>query len=184
MRSPDARAAGLLALVAVCGLSCASAAKPDPKARTAALHGSLADDAPAPGSFRVRLAFPEGADLDLFVTDPAQETVYFANSPSRSGGALVGDVRCGDPAPRVETVVFPDARPGRYRVGVDFAKNCDGSDDHVPFVVVVDGRGSAATRRGEIAPGVFQPIVLEVDVGIPSGGALVTRTNAVAGRGL
>lgn len=165
MRCPETLTGGLLALVALSGLSCASAATPDAHVHT--LRDVLADDAAPPGSLRVRLAVPDGADLDLFVTDPAHETVYFANTPSRSGGVLVRDVRCGDPAPRVETVVFPDAAPGRYRVGVDYAKSCDGADDPVPFVVVVDGRGVAETNRGEVAPMVFLPIVLETDVGPP-----------------
>ncbi|MDG2306897.1 MAG: hypothetical protein P8R42_20080 [Candidatus Binatia bacterium] len=172
MRFPE----GLLALVALVGVlasSCASGVRKDDEAARSAeadsLLAGLAADEPRPGELRVRLVFGARADLDLFVTDPAQETVYFANSPSRSGGSLVGDVRCGDPEPRVETVVFPDAGAGRYRVGVDYPKTCDGVDDAAAFVLVVDGEGVSEVRRGTSTPGIFQPIVIEVDWESPEG---------------
>ena len=34
----------------------------------------------AEGTFVVRLAFEAGSDLDLYVSDPLQETVYYANT--------------------------------------------------------------------------------------------------------
>jgi hypothetical protein len=172
MRFPE-RLLALVAFVALLGMSCATGVRKEDEAARAAeadsLLAGLDPDAPRPGELRVRLAFGKGADLDLFVTDPAQETVYFANSPSRSGGSLAGDVRCGDSEPRVETVVFPDARAGRYRVGVDYPKTCAGGDDAASFVVVVDGDGVLETRRGTSTPGIFQPIVIEVDWALPDG---------------
>ena len=160
------RTRAALALITLVGASCTPLASQDRAAihaaETRSLRGVLDGGAPPPGTLRVRLAFPARADLDLFVTDPAHETVYFANSPSRSGGQLERDVRCDDPAPRVETVVFPDAAPGRYRVGVDYPKPCEGHEGEASFVVAVDGRGPTETRQGRIAPGIFQPIVLEV----------------------
>ena len=120
---------------------------------------------PIPGEVRVRLVFGEAADLDLYVTDPAQETVYFANSPSRGGGRLSHDVRCGEPPPRVETVVFETARPGRYRVGVDFPPvTCDDAQNPTSFVVVFESYGQSREQRLSIRPGEFLPVVLEVDV--------------------
>ena len=166
MRFPEAVAVIVLAAAFV---GCAT---PTPRRTTTpdsrtfdALAASL-DPAPPPiGTLRVRLAFPEWADLDLFVTDPAQETVYFANTPSRSGGRLARDVRCGDAGERIETVVFPDAGPGRYRIGVDHPRRCEGAPDgSAPFVVVVDGHGSPEVRRSAVPFEVFLPIVLEVDV--------------------
>jgi len=130
-----------------------------------ALAAALVASAPAPlapGALRVRLAFGAGADLDLYVTDPLQETVYFANNPSRAGGRLERDLRCDDSAPRIETVTFPDPHPGVYRVGVDFPESCERSRDPVAFAVVVeqDGRVLAEQRSG-IMPLYFAPIVLE-----------------------
>ena len=119
----------------------------------------------APGALRVRLVFGAGADLDLYVTDPLQETVYFANSPSRAGGRLDHDRRCDDPAPRIETVTFPDPHAGVYRVGVDFPESCDRSRDPVAFAVVVERNGQVfAEQRSAIMPLHFAPIVLETPV--------------------
>ena len=120
---------------------------------------------PIPGEVRVRLVFGDSADLDLYVTDPRQETVYFANSPSRGGGRLDHDVRCDEPAPRIETVAFDAALPGRYRVGVDFPPvTCDGAKNAVAFVVVFESHGQRREMRLSIRPGEFLPIVLEADV--------------------
>ena len=113
----------------------------------------------------MRLAFGEEADLDLYVTDPAQETVYFANAVSAaSGGALEADLRCDAPAPRVEAVRFAPAPPGRYRVGVDHPARCGSRRGPVPFVVVAEFGAQRLERRGEVALGQFLPVVLEFEV--------------------
>ena len=118
----------------------------------------------------VRLAFDDAADLDLFVTDPAQESVYFANSPTRSGGRLLEDRRCRDISPRIERVHYADPIPGRYRVGVDFHGRCQDSklsgdeEKQGLYVVRVDIEGRMLTREGMVTPGIFEVIVLEFDV--------------------
>lgn len=118
---------------------------------------------PAPGALRVELVFGAGADLDLYVTDPAQETVYFANTPSRaSGGRLEADRRCEAPAPRIETVVFASAPPGRYRVGVDHAGSCRGdAAAEAAFLIVVEAAGLRRELRGALEPQRFAPSLLE-----------------------
>ena len=118
---------------------------------------------PSPDDLRVELVFGEGADLDLYLTDPSQETVYYANSPSQvNGGRLEADLRCEAAAPRVETVVFPSAPPGRYRVGVDRAETCSGGSAVEPFAVTVEAPGGERRElRGEIARGRFLARVLE-----------------------
>ncbi len=127
----------------------------------------------------VRLAFGANADLDLFVTDPGQEAVYFANSPSRRGGELVVDRRCGDPAPRVEVVHYSSPMAGRYRVGVDFPEVCDdqpsasdpesaslkaGRESEELYVVRVEVDGRVLERVGRILLGEFEVVALEFDV--------------------
>ncbi|MDX1642860.1 MAG: PPC domain-containing protein, partial [Thermoanaerobaculia bacterium] len=152
------------------------AAGPDPgawtpaqRAQAEALEASLAADPPAPpGSLRVRLAFGAAADLDLYVSDPAKETVYYANTPSKSGGALEADRRCAHPAPRVERVRFDAPPPGGYRVGVDAPRRC-GEDaeggDPVVYVVAVERPGRPLLlRRGRITPVRFDPVVVELDL--------------------
>lgn len=127
----------------------------------AALARQLREAAPPDGALVVRLAFGEAGDLDLYVTGPLHETVYYANSPTRIGGRLLGDRRCDAPAPRIETVVFDPAPPGRYRVGVDLPERCDGGRGALPFALEVRAPSGVRTREGRLAPGVFEPIVLE-----------------------
>ncbi len=165
----------IIAVVAALGLSgCAggglgSGNEATWERETARLAAALAAAPPAsPGVLRVRLAFGADADLDLYVTDPRQETVYFANNPTRSGGALAEDVRCGAPEPHVEVVTFRDPLPGVYRVGVDYPKHCRGRDDPASYVVVVEQPGGGREeRRGAIDLLHFAPIVIESRVGAP-----------------
>jgi len=142
------------------------------RARLADLRAALAEPAP-PGLSRgllVRLAFDDAADLDLFVTDPVHESVYFANSPTRSGGSLIDDRRCDDPSPRVEAVHYPSPTAGRYRVGVDFHRRCPESPlsneegKQGLYVVRVDQGGRVLERMGMATPGHFEVIVIEFDV--------------------
>jgi len=115
---------------------------------------------------RVELAFGEGADLDLYVTDPALETVYFANTPTRLGG-LEADLRCGSAGPRIEVVRFPAAPAGRYRVGVDFPERCGTRGDEGGFRLRVRGPGVAREIEGRVAFGRFESRVLEFELAAP-----------------
>jgi len=148
-------AAAALALAA--GLACAGRPAPPPETALPA--------EPLPSGVRVRLAFGPDADLDLHVTDPLQETVYFANTPGASGGALLADVRCQSEGPRVETVRFESPPAGRYRVGVDFPIRCRRVEGSAPFVLEVVADGIRHELRGAIAFGRFEPVVYEFDVG-------------------
>lgn len=165
-RAAVAGGAGCLAVALA--LACASAG-PSPEAlalRQDALAQSLAlppEEATAK-SLVVRLAFDADADLDLYVTDPAQETVYFGNSPSGGGGKLLVDQRCDAPTPRVETVVFARRTRGIVRVGVDAPERCRDDVRAVPFVVDLRAGEQHVQRRGVAIPGRFEVIVLEVEV--------------------
>lgn len=148
-------------------IGCAS---PPPSAPDLAAALRAGPAAPG-GALRVSLAFDAGADLDLYVTDPALETVYFANTPSRLGGALDADRRCDAPAPRVETVRFDPAPAGRYRVGVDYPESCAGADA-APFALRVEGPGVELEQAGEVELGHFRSRALEFQVEAgPDGGA-------------
>jgi len=116
---------------------------------------------PPAGAVVVRLAFDAGADLDLYVTGPHRETVYFANTPTRIGGRLESDQRCDAPAPRIETIVFPDPEPGPYRVGVDFPESCDGRNAAAGFAMDVHSAAGHSARAAWLSPGEFEPIVFE-----------------------
>ena len=135
-----------------------------------ACAGSLPIEAPreppaARDSLRVRLVFGADADLDLYVTGPAQESVYFANPSSRDGGRLVADRRCDSPAPRAETIEFAPAAPGRYRIGVDFMMRCARGVDRARYELFVEQPGRPLLRQGgEATFGAFAPRVLELEV--------------------
>lgn len=121
---------------------------------------------PATTGLRVALLWSEAADLDLYVTDPRQETVYFANPRSGSGGRLERDEPCGERARAraVESVTWPAPPAGRYRVGVDYHDTCGRTRGAVPFRVVVDTHGRREEATGSLEPAEFRYIVLELDV--------------------
>jgi hypothetical protein len=124
-------------------------------ARADALEATLAaEPQAAAGELVVRLAFEPGADLDLYVSDPLEETVYYANTPVRSGGALDEDLRCPH-AQGNETVRFAAPLAGRYRVGVDFPQRCESEERFVPWVVSIDAKGERRLLRGLAALHVF-----------------------------
>ena len=143
----------------------------DQRARLDRLHAALAEPRSSviSSGLVVRLAFDEAADLDLFVTDPTQESVYFANSPTRSGGTLTDDRRCNDPSPRIEVVHYANPSPGRYRVGVDFHLRCQDTalsgdeEKQGIYVVRVDEGARVLEREGKVVPGQFEVIVIEFD---------------------
>jgi hypothetical protein len=136
------------------------------EAEAAQLEAALASAPPAPaGALRVRLAFGSAADLDLYVTDPQAETIYFANDRAAAGGRLAADARCDSPAPRVEEVVFAEPQPGRYRVGVDYMvyrEKCGEQPPVVAYVIAIDGPGGLRIERGLARRGIFDARVLEI----------------------
>jgi len=104
-------------------------------------------------------------DLDLYVTGPSAEAVYFGNDASRDGGRLVADRRCDSPAPRAETIEFASAPPGRYRIGVDFMIRCARGVDRARYELLVEQPGQPPVRqRGEATFGRFAPRVIELEV--------------------
>ena len=120
----------------------------------------------------VTLRWTAPVDLDLYVTDPVLETVYFANPSSASGGVLERDARCAEqqPGEQMERARWTKPPPGRYRVGVDFLETCSGRVTDVSYALTVEVDG----RRQEITPrahrGERQPLVLEFTVAGPPAG--------------
>jgi hypothetical protein len=155
-------------IAALLALACASGPpKPPPpppppewtdalSARAAALEAALvAAPRAAAGELVVRLAFEGGADLDLYVSDPLDETVYYANTPVRSGGALDADRRCPEPGDRIETVRFAAPLAGPYRVGVDFQHRCASDERIAPWAISIDANGERRLLRGLAVWNVF-----------------------------
>ncbi len=149
------------------GLGCASAPPASPSAAARLDAAASPAPPPSPDAIVVRLAFAAEVDLDLYVTGPLGETVYFANTPARTGGRLLADARCegrtAEPT-RLETVIFDPAQPGRYRVGIDFPERCDGGKGPAAFALSVEGAGAGPLRReSTIALRAFDAVVLEFD---------------------
>jgi hypothetical protein len=117
---------------------------------------------------QVALTWNAPVDLDLYLTDPTWETVYFANNPSRTGARLMRDTRCRDVASRgnafVELASIGAPQPGRYRVGVDFIDACNGPHEPVSFRIVADYGGMRRETTGTIRLEEFQPIVVEFEL--------------------
>jgi hypothetical protein len=133
--------------------------------RLSAVLSRAVAEAPADSGLRVLLAFGPGADLDLYVTDPLEETVYFANSPSASGGLLEADLRCDSPGggDRIEVVRFSAPIPGRYRVGLDHPEGC-GAARPAGFALAVVREGAVELHSGSLQPLEFRLAALEFEV--------------------
>jgi hypothetical protein len=137
----------------------------------AALAGACAVRSPAPvpaigdpvdTGLVVTLTWAEPVDLDLYVTTPRWETVYYGNP----GGAFERDARCAD-APgtaRIERARWRSPVSGRYRVGVDFPERCRGDVREVPYRIVVDVAGVRREHDGVARFERRDPAALEVDV--------------------
>ena len=155
------RRAAIVAIVCACASACATrpAAAPAPAA---------ALPPPNDGALHVSLSWAAPVDLDLYVTDPAGETLYFANNPTRAGAQLERDTRCGslpaDGAPSVERARVAAPTPGRYRVGVDFIDACGASAGPVPFHIAVDRGTAHREATGTVGLGQFVVVAIEIDV--------------------
>jgi uncharacterized protein YfaP (DUF2135 family) len=146
----------------------ACAARPAATAPAPALPPTRDD-----GALRVTLTWAAPVDLDLYVTDPVGETLYFANNPTRAGARLERDARCEEvPAgtPRVEVARLADPAPGRYRVGVDFIDTCGAPLVAAAFRVAVDRGASRREADGIATLSQFKVIVLEFEVDEDDGG--------------
>ncbi len=110
----------------------------------------------------VTLAWSAPVDLDLYVTTPTGETIYYANPRD----AFVRDARCADAEaePRSEAVRWRTPAPGRYRLGVDFPEACGGDVREAPYRLVVDLEGARTEHAGTARLLVREPWVAEVDV--------------------
>jgi hypothetical protein len=159
--------------------SCAFPERPPhlPPGAVAPAPGVQADPAPPPvprpsvespggAALTVTLAWTDPVDLDLYVTDPSGETVYFGNPHGASGGVLERDARCADGAAgeHEERTVWTDAPSGRYRVGVDFMEPCDGRRKEAEYRVVVSIGDRREETRGRIRLGQRQTRVVEFTV--------------------
>ena len=141
----------------------------------AAPNWASAESAPAAGIVRVELRFNASVDLDLYVTDPTRETVYFANTPSKTEGRLERDARCenakDNTGESIEVITFPHAQVGTYRIGIDYMEACtetnlENNNDNkiVAFTVTTHTEAGHEELTGEIEPGHFLIVFREFEL--------------------
>jgi uncharacterized protein YfaP (DUF2135 family) len=83
------------------------------------------------GDVQVTVGWNNGADIDLYVTDPSGATLFYNEQHKRSriGGHLDhdarGDCRREQKNPRIENAYWPaPARPGKYSVALHYFSPC------------------------------------------------------------
>lgn len=127
------------------------------------LESALPQSASTRAGLEIALRFDAQADLDLFVTGPDLETVYFGNNPNRAGATLSGDERCGSGEPRVERVKFATPMPGAYRVGIEYAKSCKFRSQPANYHIHIRAEGLEIERAGSLSPGRFDSRAIEFE---------------------
>jgi hypothetical protein len=96
------------------------------------------------GGVQITVGWNSGADIDLYVTDPSGETIFYneQHDHSSAGGQLDHNAR-GDCRrqrhPRIENAYWPEPAPiGRYRIELHYFGPCEKSnqtDAHVSVSV-------------------------------------------------
>jgi hypothetical protein len=97
----------------------------------------------ATGDVQVSVAWDSPTDVDLRVTDPSGEEVYFGNLQSASGGFLDLDSNpaCSIDGVNNENIVWPTggAPDGMYKVSLDYWSDCGQAETN--WVVTVQSAG-------------------------------------------
>jgi hypothetical protein len=100
------------------------------------------------GPIQVTLSWNTTDDLDLYVTDPGQQTVSFVNPSIPSGGRLDVDANANCVGVRtnpVENVFWASTPPaGGYLIEVVLFRRCSQSTAPIPFTVTVRKSGTIA----------------------------------------
>ena len=99
----------------------------------------------ATGDVQVSVVWDAPTDIDLRVTDPFNEEVYFGNLQSQSGGFLDLDSNpaCSIDGINNENIVWPagEAPAGTYKVSLDYWSSCLEPESN--WVVTVQSAGQA-----------------------------------------
>jgi len=104
------------------------------------------------GPIQVTLSWNTIDDLDLYVTDPTQQTVFFNNRIVPSGGRLVVDANadCVAVTQNAEENVFWASTPptGLYIIDVRLFRRCSQVTAPIPFTVTVRRSGVVTQTFG------------------------------------
>ncbi|MCF2970621.1 right-handed parallel beta-helix repeat-containing protein [Synechococcus sp. Nb3U1] len=98
------------------------------------------------GPIQITLTWNTIDDLDLYVTDPGEQTVFFGNPSIPSGGRLDVDANsncAGVTTNPVENVFWASTPPtGRYLIEVVLFRRCSQSTAPIPFTVTLRKSGN------------------------------------------
>lgn len=149
---------------------------PDATGVTATATGGREGEATlATGDVQITLRWNGTADLDLAVTSPLGDRVFYGAPATDSGGVLDVDANaaCGDPVPApVENIVWPDTAPaGTYVIEVHLFSLCDDAGP-VAFDLsaLIGGQPASLAAHGATAPlaqASTQPIALQLAQAAP-----------------
>jgi hypothetical protein len=108
------------------------------------------------GAIQISLGWDSGADIDLYVTDPAGETICFKKDQrdSASGGHMDldsrGDCREQQKINRIENIYWDGPRPprGEYKVDLDYFSPCGkNGETHATVSISIEGRILGVYKR-------------------------------------
>jgi len=108
------------------------------------------------GQVQITIAWQGPSDVDLHVTDPGGEEVYYGHRASASGGQLDHDANaaCNGEAPTVENVYWTTAPRGTFQARIHAYDMCGAPQMPVTLSISVGGRVIGTyqytlTRRGD-----------------------------------
>lgn len=107
------------------------------------------------GDIQVTLRWATTDDLDLYVTDPAGQVVFYGNPSIASGGQLDVDANagCGESNQTpIENIFWPpsQAPTGAYKIEVNLYSRCNPGNNPIPFEVRLLVRGEVQTLTGSV----------------------------------
>ncbi|WP_295606520.1 hypothetical protein [uncultured Lamprocystis sp.] len=113
------------------------------------------------GLVQISLMWNNRNDLDLYVTDPTGEIIYFSHKKAGSGGELDVDRNVGgETETPVENVVWTNSPPdGDYQVHVRFFAKKNGAELATPFLVVVKNSDRIDEFHGTVTAPNDKPLV-------------------------
>jgi hypothetical protein len=107
-------------------------------------NGQIDEGFVGSGSIQITLWWQTGADIDMYVTDPTNETISYSHRNAASGGALDRDARgaCTDNQ-TTENVFWNTPTPpsGTYRVEAHYYSECNGAGP-TPIVMSISVGGA------------------------------------------
>lgn len=115
------------------------------------------------GDVQVSISWTGASDVDLHVTDPDGEEVYFGNLESASGGTLDLDSNAGCQIDGVnnENIVWPtgSAPRGAYVVVVDYWSDCGAPRSDYVVTVAIAGQAPQVISGSFVGSSTGQPSV-------------------------